>query len=101
MIKKIAIAQLNTTVGDLGGNTAKIIESIKKAKGLGADLIIFPELTVTGYPPEDLLLKPDFIEANRDKLNEIIAETKGIAAIVGFVGNDRKGLYNSAAFSRG
>jgi NAD+ synthase (glutamine-hydrolysing) len=93
---RIALAQINSTVGDLSGNKRKIGSYIKKAKKLRADCIVFPELAVTGYPPEDLLLKPQFIADNIDAMNVIIAETKGITTVVGFVDNNH-GLYNAAA----
>src|SRR5512135_752913 len=91
------MAQINCTVGDLDGNLKKIISHIARAKEEGADVVAFPELAVTGYPPEDLLLKPSFIDANLAVLNEIVSETRGIAAVVGFV--DRtEDIYNAAAF---
>ncbi len=93
---KIAIAQINPTVGDLEGNTEKIIEYISLAKSKGANLVVFPELAITGYPPKDLLLKPSFIEDNQKKLDEIIENTHGIAAVVGFVDGLRE-IYNAAA----
>jgi len=93
---RVGIAQINPTVGDLNGNTAKIIEFISRAKSLGVDLITFPELAVTGYPPEDLLLKPQFISRNRESLNKIIKQSSGLAAVVGFVDSDGD-IYNAAA----
>ncbi len=95
---RVALAQLNATVGDIEGNTEKIVEYIGKAREGGADLVIFPELAITGYPPEDLLLKPSFIRANREALARIIVETGDIAAIVGFVDEIGKNIYNAAAF---
>ncbi len=94
---RLAMAQINCTVGDLGGNSAKIIDSLQKARGFGVDIISFPELSVTGYPPEDLLLKPKFITDNLEELKKISTHVKGVAAIVGFV--DKKGnqIYNAAA----
>ena len=90
------MAQINPTVGDLTGNREKIIDQIGRAKKLGADIVAFPELAVTGYPPEDLLLKPQFVKDNRKTLQEVQRATKGITAIVGFV--DRQDfLYNAAA----
>ena len=62
MALRIALAQINATVGDLSGNPTKILEGLEKARQAGAGLVAFPELAVTGYPPEDLLLKPDFVE---------------------------------------
>ncbi len=93
---RIALAQINATVGDLEGNTEKIIEFIKKAREKDVDLIAFPELAITGYPPEDLLLKPSFINRNLQCLQRIAEESKNIISIVGFV--DRKDdIYNAAA----
>ncbi|MBN1276486.1 MAG: NAD+ synthase [Deltaproteobacteria bacterium] len=93
---RIGMAQINTTVGDLKGNTKKILAYIDKARGLEADLITFPEMAITGYPAEDLLLMPQFIDANLECLEEIIKSCYGITAIVGFV--DRKDdIYNAAA----
>ena len=82
---RIALAQINVTVGDLDGNKRKILHYLDRARELGVDLIAFPELVITGYPPEDLLLKPAFIDANVKCLHEIVAESRGLAAIVGFV----------------
>lgn len=95
---RVALAQINPTVGDIQTNTLKICEFISRAGELGAELVVFPELAVTGYPPEDLLLKPHFIQDNMDALAEIQKHTKGISAVLGFV--DRKestnNLYNAA-----
>ncbi len=92
---RVGIAQINTTVGDLKGNTRKIIESIDRAKSLGVDLLTLPELAITGYPPEDLLLKPHFIQQNRVSLNVIAEHTSDIAVVVGFVDSDGD-TYNAA-----
>jgi NAD+ synthase (glutamine-hydrolysing) len=94
------LAQINATVGDLRGNVRKILDYIDQARGLGVDLVAFPELVVTGYPPEDLLLKPDFVEANISCLHEIAIATRGITAIVGFVNRDSD-IYNAAAILHG
>ncbi len=94
----LALAQTNPTVGDLAGNKDKIIRLLKQAKIENIDLVIFPELAVTGYPPEDLLLKPQFISDNISALKEIAKSTKGIAAYIGFVDRDGKDLYNAGAF---
>ncbi len=94
---RIAIAQINCIVGDLDGNASKIIDYIQKAKGLGADIVAFPELAITGYPPEDLLLKPKFISDNLDALNRVAKSVNDISAVVGFVGQTGKDIYNSAA----
>ena len=93
---RVGIAQINSTVGDLSGNTRKIVESIDQAKSLGVDLLTFPELAITGYPPEDLLLKPQFIKQNRESLNKIIEHSSGIVVVVGFVDSDGD-IYNAAA----
>ena len=95
---RLALAQINCTVGDLPGNRNKILAFIEKAKQAKADLIVFPELATTGYPPEDLLLKPKFIADNLSTLKEIAKACGGIAAYVGFV--DKKGgeLFNAGAF---
>jgi NAD+ synthase (glutamine-hydrolysing) len=93
---RVGLAQINCTVGDLEGNSKKIIQYLDKAKKMGVELICFPELSVTGYPPEDLLLKPQFIEDNLKALKRIIPKTEGLTAVVGFV--DRNGeVYNAAA----
>jgi NAD+ synthase (glutamine-hydrolysing) len=93
---RFGIAQINSTVGDLNGNTRKIAEFIDRAKSLGVDLLTFPELAITGYPPEDLLLKPQFIKQNRESLDKIIEHSSGIAIVVGFVDSDAD-IYNAAA----
>ena len=93
---RIGMAQINTTVGDLEGNTKKILQYIEQARHLGVDLITFPELAITGYPPEDLLLMPQFVNENLDYLKEIIKATSGICVIVGFV-DKKDDLYNAAA----
>ena len=93
---RIGMAQINPTVGDLSGNTKKIIQFIDEAKSLGIDLLTFPELAITGYPPEDLLFKPQFIQQNQEKLREIIKHTSDIAVVVGFVDSDSD-VYNAAA----
>ena len=92
---RIALAQINTTVGDLDGNARKILDAIAGACDLGADLVALPELAVTGYPPEDLLFKPRFVDASVQALRRIASETKGIVAVVGFAdrGDD---IYNAA-----
>jgi NAD+ synthase (glutamine-hydrolysing) len=95
---KIALAQINPIVGDLSLNSAKIIDLIEEARQEKTDLIVFPELCITGYPPEDLLLKPKFIEGNRAALDRIVAQSKEIAVYVGFVDADKETLYNAAAF---
>ena len=87
MVRKfrLALAQINTTVGDIPGNTARIIEYMNRARDAGADLVAFPELAVTGYPPEDLLFKTSFLEANEAAMKEVVAASQGIAVVVGYV----------------
>ena len=94
---RVALAQINSTVGDLEGNSKKISDYIKKAVRNEADIIAFPELALTGYPPEDLLLKPGFISDNMAELKKISSRTHGITVIAGFVDADKEGLYNAAA----
>ena len=93
---RIALAQINPRMGDIAGNTAKIIHYIEQARNNGADIVALPELAITGYPPEDLLLKPQFIAANRKALDEIIAASSGITTIVGFV-DKTSDIHNAAA----
>jgi len=95
---KIAIAQYNPKVGDLNGNISKTIEYIEKAKEKECDLVVFPELSITGYPPRDLLLRDDFLKACDRALEEIMPYTQGIGVIVGTVIDDGNGflLHNSA-----
>jgi len=93
---RLALAQINSTVGDFKGNTEKIIQYIRMAGACCSDIVAFPELAVTGYPPEDLLLNPQFIKDNIEALEKIKDEVRDITAIVGFV--DRKDdIYNAAA----
>ncbi len=94
---RIGLAQVNTTVGDLEGNTHLITEWIGRARDEGADMVAFPELALTGYPPEDLVLKPGFVRDNIKQLHIVARSTKGISAVVGFVDEDGD-LYNAAAF---
>ena len=93
---RIGMAQINTTVGDFKGNTEKILEAIAEGKSRGVDILTLPELATCGYPPEDLLFKPKFIEENLRSLDKIVAGSFGITVVVGFV--DAKGdIYNAAA----
>jgi NAD+ synthase (glutamine-hydrolysing) len=94
---RVALAQVNPTVGDLAGNGRLVIEWIERARKAEADIVCFPELVITGYPPEDLVLKPSFVRDNLAQLDAVASATRGIAAVVGFV--DRDGdLFNAAAF---
>ena len=93
---RVALAQMNATVGDIEGNTEKIIASISLARQRGAEMVVFPELAVTGYPPEDLLLKQGFVDDNLAAIDRIAAQSLGITAVVGFVDVDQD-TYNAAA----
>ncbi len=93
---RIGLAQINTTVGDLRGNAERIVDGLERARADQVDLVLFPELAIPGYPPEDLLLKPSFIEANRACLTELLPHTKGLTTVVGFVDVDSD-IYNAAA----
>ncbi len=97
-IVRIALAQTNSIVGDLPGNTRKVIDFITRAREMGADLVAFPELVLTGYPPEDLLLRPEFIDQNQAALDEVVRETRGITAVVGFA-QRAEDVYNAAAIA--
>src|SRR5207245_5679251 len=91
-----ALAQINPIVGDLAGNRSLILGRLEEAKGAGADLVLFPELAVTGYPPEDLLLRPGFVRAAERSLEEIARAARGTVAVVGTPYFDRA-LYKAAA----
>ena len=93
---RVALGQINPTVGDFDGNVRMIVDAIERARALGASLVAFPELAITGYPPEDLLFKPAFIEANLRALDEVTRATRGLAVIVGFV-DKRDDIFNAAA----
>jgi NAD+ synthase (glutamine-hydrolysing) len=93
---RLALAQINTTVGDLDGNRERILAGLSEAKDAEADVVLFPELAITGYPPEDLLLRPSFIHAAEASLAQIAREARGIAVFVGTPQLDRD-LYNACA----
>ncbi len=97
---RLALAQINTTVGDLDGNRDRILARLAEAKEAGADVVLFPELAITGYPPEDLLLRPSFVQAAEESLAQIARETRGIVAFVGTPHLDRD-LYNVCAVCAG
>jgi NAD+ synthase/NAD+ synthase (glutamine-hydrolysing) len=98
---KIALGQINPTVGDFSGNAAKIVDYARRAKAAGSGLILFPELSVCGYPPRDLVERPSFVARNRKTTERIAAETAGIAVICGLVtpasSDTGKSVMNSAA----
>jgi NAD+ synthase (glutamine-hydrolysing) len=93
---RFALAQMNSIVGDLDGNKGRIVARLEEAREAGAELVLFPELATTGYPPEDLLLRPGFLRAAAKTLDEVAAETNGIAALVGVPHLDRD-LFNACA----
>jgi NAD+ synthase (glutamine-hydrolysing) len=97
---RLALVQLNAVVGDLDGNRRRILAALEDARGAGAELVLFPELAVTGYPPEDLLLRPAFVRAAEDSLREIARATEGITALVGTPWFDRD-LFNACAVCSG
>jgi len=95
---RIALGQVDTTVGDLDGNAAMLATWAARATEAGADVVAFPELALTGYPPEDLVLRPAFVEDNLAALERLAADTKGgCAIVVGFVDRTERGIHNAAA----
>jgi NAD+ synthase (glutamine-hydrolysing) len=99
---RIALGQINTTVGDLGGNLDKMVEWVARATESGADLICFPELAVTGYPPEDLVLRPQFVADNLEALEDLAERTaSGCPVLTGFVDRTERGLHNAAGLLSG
>ena len=94
---RVALAQVNPIVGDLEGNARLVIDWIGRAREQGADLVCFPELVLTGYPPEDLVLKRAFVRDNMRQLDLVTKATRGISAVVGFVDDDGA-VFNAAAF---
>src|SRR5579872_6649378 len=101
---KIALGQINPTVGDFCGNAAKIVEYSRRARERGAELVLFPELAICGYPPRDLVEKPSFVAQNGETLTKIAQQAQGISVICGLVtpahGDTGKSVMNSAALVR-
>src|SRR5436305_1896291 len=101
---KIALGQINPTVGDVAGNCRKILEFIEQAKSRGAKVVVFPELSIIGYPPKDLLLKPRFVEDNLRGLEQIAARVSEIDAVVGYAERNSapvgRPLHNAVAVLR-
>src|SRR5918999_5591708 len=93
---RIALAQIDPTVGDIRGNARKLAEYTARARDEGAALVVFPELALTGYPPEDLLLKTSFLDAASAAVDELAAQTQGIVAVVGYP-EKADDVYNTAA----
>src|SRR5213082_1954676 len=95
---RIALGQINATVGDLVGNVAKMAEWADRATEAGAALVCFPELAITGYPPEDLVLRPEFVRDNLEALDELARRTaEGCAVLAGFVDRGPTGALHNAA----
>ncbi len=94
---RLALAQINLTVGDLPGNTSRMLECLHQAREAGVDLVAFPELATTGYPPEDLLFKKSFIDGNVAAMEQVVAASQGIAVVLGYVQPRESGVANSAA----
>ncbi|MDK1031517.1 MAG: nitrilase-related carbon-nitrogen hydrolase, partial [Planctomycetia bacterium] len=99
---KIAIAQVNPVIGDIAANVSKVREFMARGAEAGADIVCFPELTVIGYPPKDLLLKPSFIADNLQALSALEKDIGDVAAVIGYVDRDSEtgALYNAAAMIR-
>ncbi len=93
---RIGMAQLNTTVGDFVGNRQKILQTVNEARSLAVDLLTFPELAICGYPPEDLLFKPQFIAENQQSLDKVVSASSGLTVVIGFV-DAKEDIYNAAA----
>ncbi len=93
---RLVLAQINSTVGDFEGNGDKLLHGMRQAEALGADLVAFPELAIAGYPPEDLLLKPSFLAANKAMLESVAAQCGSTAAVVGYV-DSSDDVFNAAA----
>ncbi|MEA2356168.1 MAG: hypothetical protein QOD61_2297 [Solirubrobacteraceae bacterium] len=98
---RLALCQVNATVGDIAGNERLILAALAEARAAGAQLALFPELTITGYPPEDLLLKSHFLRDSRAAIDRVAAAAPDIVAIVGFPEGTPRGIYNSAAVLAG
>src|SRR5437667_1250830 len=99
---RIALGQINTTVGDLHGNVDRMAGAAAEATTAGADLVCFPELAVTGYPPEDLVLRPAFVDDNLAAVHELARRTAaGCAVLCGFVDRTERGLHNAAGLLSG
>lgn len=94
---RVGLAQINTTVGDMEGNVAKVLEYVERARELGVDVVSFPELTITGYPPEDLLLRASFVEDNLKALQALVPQCRGLTVVAGFVDLAGGDIFNAAA----
>ena len=94
---RIALSQINVTVGDIDGNIDRILQCIKSARDLGVNLIAFPELCITGYPPEDLVFKKQFVDDNLTALQSVISASGDICVVIGYIDKDANAIYNAAA----
>jgi NAD+ synthase (glutamine-hydrolysing) len=94
---RIALAQINATLGDLSGNSDKILQAVNQAQQQGASLVITPELALTGYPPEDLLLRSDFLQATQATLHQLASQVQGITLLVGYPASKHGKVFNAAA----
>ena len=97
---RIALAQINSVVGDLSGNSKKIVDYIDRAVDSDCDMVVFPELAITGYPPEDLIFRNSFVKANMEKMNDIVKSRSDIIIVVGFIDSNEK-IYNAVSISHG
>jgi NAD+ synthase (glutamine-hydrolysing) len=98
---RVALAQMDLVVGDIEGNSARIAGAIARGRDSGAQIVVVPELAVTGYPPEDLVLKKSFLAANEAAARDLAALTGDVVAVIGFVEQGSNGIYNSAAICHG
>jgi len=99
---RLALAQVNATVGDIAGNVRKILSFCDKAREAGAHLVVFPEMAIPGYPPEDLLLRASFVEENLAAWRDVAGSVRGVTAVAGFADQDAKGRpYNAAGIAAG
>jgi NAD+ synthase (glutamine-hydrolysing) len=96
---RVGLAQLNPVIGDIAGNSRRILEMYAKAHKANCDIVVFPELSITGYPPEDLVLKSGFVAENQQAMRDIVAATQGCVAVFGFVDGSKGSLANSAAIA--
>jgi NAD+ synthase (glutamine-hydrolysing) len=100
-VPRIALAQIDATVGDIVGNADRVVDAARAALAQGADLLLVPELVLTGYPPEDLLAKEHFVDDAREALDRVAVACSGLTALVGFVDREGDALYNAAALCQG
>ncbi len=96
---RVGLAQFNPVIGDIAGNSRRIRELYASADAAGCDIVVFPELSITGYPPEDLVLKSGFVAENQQSMRDIVAATQGCVAVFGFVDGSKGALANSAAIA--